>query len=226
LTVATAADDGRGHLVTRIGGCATKVVRWAFEAQGMYPPTADGVYAAPGLPPAVDVYIADRRPSALVWGRSEVEYGPGAYVPVPLAWNDQHPNPDWLANPDVIQEVNGGLQVTVGNRGTAPARQVSVTLWLINWPAGQPPGPDWDPATWQVVMHNQLIDIPPNDTRQFGPIPLPASPARRLVLAQATCTADRAIIDPVLGLSCATNPTALSQLVPGDNNLGLTVLGP
>ena len=113
------------------------------------------------------------------------------------------------------------------NRGTVLAQAVSVTLWLMDWPKGQiPPGPDWQRAVWQGVAHNQLIDIPPGDTRQFGPIPLPAAAGRRLVLAQANCADDRAIIDPILGLSCVGHRTALSQLVPGDNNLGLAILGP
>jgi hypothetical protein len=227
LTVATVADDEAGRHILRIGGCATKVVRWAFEAQGMFPPTADGLYAAPGRPPEVDVYIPDRRKTVLAWGPSDVDYGPGAYVPVPLAWDDQHPDPDWLADRTAIQEVVGGLQVTVGNRGTVLARAVSVTLWLMDWPMGQiPPGPDWQRAVWQGVAHDQSIDIPPGDTRQFGPIPLPAAAGRRLVLVQANCADDRAIIDPILGLSCVGHQTALSQLVPGDNNLGLAMLGP
>ena len=96
LTLATVADDGQGNPIPRIGGCATKVVRWAFEAQGMYQPDPDPLYTAPGLPPEVDVYISDRRPTALDWDGSPVEYGSGSYVPVPLRWNAAHPEPDWL----------------------------------------------------------------------------------------------------------------------------------
>jgi hypothetical protein len=37
----------------RIGGCVHKVIRWAFEAQGLYRSFTN----APGYPPPVDIFI-------------------------------------------------------------------------------------------------------------------------------------------------------------------------
>ena len=47
----------------RVGGCVHKVVRWAFERQGLYA-TDDPVATVEGVgkPPAVDIFIADSRP--------------------------------------------------------------------------------------------------------------------------------------------------------------------
>jgi hypothetical protein len=60
------ADEGSEICPTlhgsRTGGCATKLVRWAFEAQGLFQAEPDGHRDGPGMPPAVDVFIADRRP--------------------------------------------------------------------------------------------------------------------------------------------------------------------
>jgi hypothetical protein len=63
----------------RIGGTAHKVIRWAFEKQGLYvtpgaPPLADGS----GDPPPIDVYIEDGR------------HGEYPYIP------------DWLTDPGAV----------------------------------------------------------------------------------------------------------------------------
>ncbi|MGI9434738.1 MAG: hypothetical protein ACR2Q4_07920, partial [Geminicoccaceae bacterium] len=48
----------------RTGGSARKLIRWAFEAQGLYQPASAGsaIVNAPGAPEDVDIYIADHRP--------------------------------------------------------------------------------------------------------------------------------------------------------------------
>ena len=52
-----------GPLKDRAGGWAHKVVRWAFEAQGLYATTDPlKVINRPGSPPPVDIFIDTRRP--------------------------------------------------------------------------------------------------------------------------------------------------------------------
>jgi len=46
------------------------------------------------------------------------------------------------------------------------------------------------------------------------------------VLAIATCGDDAANTDTTTSLPCSQLPTALIDLVPNDNNLGLIVVGP
>ena len=45
----------------RPGGMLHKVVRWAFEKQGLYQTAATGRRNAPGSPPAIDIYVEDGR---------------------------------------------------------------------------------------------------------------------------------------------------------------------
>ena len=49
-----------GPTFKKIGGCAHKVIRWAFESQGLYAAPGN-ITNAPGLPPPVDIYIKDLR---------------------------------------------------------------------------------------------------------------------------------------------------------------------
>jgi hypothetical protein len=213
----------------RIGGCVHKVIRWAFEAQGLYRSFTN----APGYPPPVDVYIADLRPTSESTPGGVINYGPGSYNPVSLEWDPNQvqadPPPKWQADPAAITlSATGEISVVVGNRGNAPAQAVSVSVWWKSWPAG--PAPQWD-ATWTqcAPIGPAIQNIPPNGQANFGPfaaVPLPAG-TRYLLLAQATCLDDRANIDagpPATNLPCSQKPTPLVDLVANDNNLGLRVL--
>jgi hypothetical protein len=210
----------------RIGGCVHKVIRWAFEAQGLYRSFTN----APGYPPPVDVYIADLRPTTESTPGGVIDYGPGSYNPVSLEWDPNQvqadPPPKWQADPAAISlSANGRISVVVGNRGNALAQAVSVSVWWKRWPPG--PAPQWD-ATWTqcAPIGPALRNIPPNGQANFGPfaaVPLPAG-TRYLLLAQATCPDDRANIDPATNFPCSQKPTPLLDLVANDNNLGLRVL--
>ncbi|HEU5153185.1 MAG TPA: hypothetical protein VFU03_00490, partial [Gemmatimonadales bacterium] len=207
----------------RVGGCAHKVVRWAFEAQGLYASTSDPlkVVDAPGSPPDIDIYIDNGRPD------SEGAYPRGGYMPVSLDWNPPPNGSRWLATDEAIKVV-GGTQVfvAVGNRGPSPASDVVVQVWYKTWPTAQPDPPDWDPtpAVWTSLGTYGPTSVPGGVEVSFGPFAsLPTTPAgsRLLIFAQATCTGDRASSDPVTGLPCSAQPTSIVDLVVGDNNLGL-----
>jgi hypothetical protein len=108
-----------------VGGAYHKVIRWAFEAQGLFrapgAPTTD-----PGQPPQVDVYIDDGR---------------GVYLPhlddftgTADIWNRRFPD-GGMTHEAPVAGFPGYVYVRVGNRGTDPATDASVKLFHAN-PAG------------------------------------------------------------------------------------------
>jgi hypothetical protein len=209
----------QGRLKRRVGGWAHKVVRWAFEAQGLYATTdPSAVIDAPGKPPNVDVFIDTKRPN------SEGDYPRGGYAPASLDWYTG----SWQACPDAVQVVNNNqVLVKVRNRGQSLANGVTVQVWCVEWPPNTAP-PDWDPYTWTNLgtsAAQAVLAWPTHPQVQFGPFAgLPTPPTKRLlILAAATCPADPANNDPVTGLPCATVPTPIVDLVAGDNNLGLLI---
>jgi hypothetical protein len=106
----------RGREMHRKGGQVHKVIRWAFEQQGLYA-TADprATVDDVGWPPAVDVYIADRHPRR----------AHGNYAPIPLRATEF----DWHVHEDCLVRTAQQLTVTVANRGSAPALKVGLRVW-------------------------------------------------------------------------------------------------
>jgi hypothetical protein len=215
-----------------VGGRAHKVIRWAFEAQGMHPPQQDVVHDAPGSPPPVDIFVADRRSGDEVTERGIVHHGPGSYAPVSLGWSDDAP---WLSS-------GGDPVFQVGNRGSFTATSVSMRIWvgmltgdrtLDGWDAGENIG-------WLVEVSETIADAPGNQQVQFiDPRPVIASLGAEavasldemnvIVLIEVSCPDDRANSDPLAGLPTAiagianlpSKPCELADLVATDNNLGL-----
>ncbi len=213
------------------GGLAHKAVRWAFEAQGMHAPDAQVIHNAPGAPPAVDVYIEDKRPLLELADRRRVRHGPGGYVPVSLDWAGE---PLWQG-----YDPGGPLDsfaVTVRNRGDQDAMQVSARAWF-GWAKGDPSTGGWDRAAvidWLPAISLQPASqsVPAGGEASFSApgspsAPPPAGSTKLILLIEATCPDDRANSDPAAGLPCAVptsppvTPRALTDLVANDNNLGL-----
>lgn len=230
VTALAAADAGTprktgGLLKDRVGGWAHKVVRWAFEQQGLYATTdPEAVIDAPGEPPDVDVFIDTRRPD------SDGAHPRGGYAPVPLDWRAGAASA-WHASNAAVVVHGDRVSVRVANRGPAPAANVTVRVWWIEWKkTGNPPPPDWDPGKWKrLLLGAGGVDkaaVPGGGATAFGPFTgAPTAPGRYLVLAEATCAEDPSNADPALSsLPCATGPTPLVDLVVGDNNLGLRLL--
>jgi hypothetical protein len=200
----------------RVGGCVHKVIRWAFERQGLYATnvpteTIEGV----GKPPPVDIYIADARPGE--GGSAPVQ--DGGYWPVPLQWSAA--DEPWHASDAGIRLRAGRLVVTVRNRGTLPAPAVVVACWL--WPVASTAPPVYVP--W-AGTGSPPQDVPPGAAIEFefGPGFALTGTTAYFVFAAATCATDRANIDPASGQPCASLGAPLVDLVANDNNLGLRVL--
>jgi len=211
-----------GPLKHRVGGWAHKVVRWAFEAQGLYATTnPSDMIDAPGLPPAVDIFIDTRRPD------SEGDFPRGGYMPVSLDWLGGALR-SWHAHADAIKIVNGKIWVEVHNRGQKTANDVKVAVWYIAWPAAASSPPPWDPAKWTRIDESipKMVLCWPNPAVSFGPFDVPPRPSGKclLILAMADCADDLANTHPNTSLPCSIDATPLIDLVAGDNNLGLWII--
>lgn len=214
------------------GGIAHKAIRWAFEAQGLY--GTSGEHGL-GKPPAVDIFIADRRPHHEEWGEGKVNHGPGSYVPVPLSLPNcdkavPSAQPLWLASEKAITVTPQGISVQVGNRGSALASDVEVSVYyapcdgseLPGWPLGE--DSVWLAAEWQGGGTANKPDLGAGTTTVFETFAwVPKAGVTYLILAQASCPADRANTDHASGLPCSVDSGPLPLLVANDNNLGLIV---
>lgn len=210
-----------------------KVVRWAFESQGMFPADPVEVLNGPGTAPPVDVYMRNRRPATVNTGAGDLDYGPGSYVPVSLDWGEEAL---WLLDPD--------RPVVLGNRGADPAQAVTVRAW-VGVVTGTPGDPGWDLGnniTWtQAFAKRQIRKINGESARRFNPLiglikAQKISSGIEVVLIEISCPDDRANTDPAALLPAAiadgngglsdlpTVPRQLTDLVACDNNLGLMVL--
>jgi hypothetical protein len=217
----------------RVGGCVHKVIRWAFEAQGLYRSFTN----APGYPPPVDIFIESLRATTdPVSGM--LDYGKGSYVPVSLEWDRNQTETDvppaWQAwrdssgaGHDAIEvSANGDIYVWVQNRGGYDATGVTVRVWWRDWP-NQSPHPHWNDNHWEELgSTNQVQVVPVGGGRvRFGPFTYSNPPAgRHIVLAEANCDDDRANTNTATALPCSYRRTPLVDLVANDNNLGLRVL--
>jgi hypothetical protein len=217
----------RERQLTRVGGCAHKVIRWAFEAQGLYAKgSADVIVDAPGEPPPVDVFIADRRGGS-----------PGDYTPVSLDWGQEDPpQPAWSASDGGIEWDREGASVAVriGNRGReADAAAVRLRLWWFDLgsdaAAARARLREWRFDPQQLAAIDVSVGtVPRGDLTgvRGGPFEVPQALRSSYVLlvAEASCGADPAITDPATDLPTTRIQTPLVQLIAGDNNLALRVL--
>lgn len=215
----------------RVGGCSTKLIRWCFEAQGLH---ADGPgydFNCPGKPRPVDIYVKSLRPSWDTGMNGEVPYGDGSYVPVSLHWQNAvgAAAPLWQADPAagiVWRPAAGQIDVNVGNRGTSTASGVKVSVWTIAWPGNQSP-PMWQNGGggWQQLSPNSFAgpNIPPGQSRTFGPFNFAPPAGRNIIVAIASCRGDKPLLE-LPNHACSFIDTPLADLVAGDNNLGLLVI--
>ena len=99
------------------GGAYGKVIRWAFEKQGLYQPAgAPTPVTIEGAPPAVDVYIDDGRDG-------EYEYQP-VHWDTAAVWN--RVNPDGQPGHQEPAGTTNYAYVKIKNRGTLIANDVIV----------------------------------------------------------------------------------------------------
>ena len=199
----------------RVGGCVHKVILWAFEQQGLNATINAGeVVEGPGLPPNVDIYIADRRSK-----------GKGGYWPVPLSVPAGQ-TPDWHAADSAVALAQGKLVVKVRNRGQVAATGVEVKCWVLPAGSASPDDPTlWKPLPVSTGTPPTTVNLTSAATYRFDPV-VGGTPLTGpyLVKVSATCPADRSNIDPMTTTPLGNSVTPLADLVANDNNLGLRIV--
>lgn len=213
------ADQGTASIEGHPGGAVHKVIRWAFEKQGLHrdngqPPTSEGA-------PSVDVYIDD--------GRA------GEYLPfLPNFWEttdiwNRHSPDGGLTHETPFLGVANFIYVRVKNRGTQAANNVRVRAFHnrpgtgLLWPG------DWQPTATTILPAPgaPAISIAPGTTAVFGPFEwTPAIPGHECLLASVSADGDMSNIDPASVSPANTGPTPHWLLVPHDNNIAQRNVAP
>ncbi len=220
------ADIGTLNFEGYRGGTFHKVIRWAFEKQGLFQPAgAPTPVVRPGAPPRVDVFINDG-----------VDYlgnqRRGEYVFQPVHWECK----DIWNRLSAVPGGGGGVHQTpvvgrtnfafvkVQNRGTQPANNVVVRGYSANPGVGL----TW-PGDWKPMMTPQftVASIPSGGSVIVGPFKWkPASVGHECMFMEASVAGDRSNIDPLTFFPSATGPTPEWRVVPFDNNIGQRNVAP
>lgn len=197
------------------GGAVRKIIRWAFEKQGLYqPPGAPTPVVSPGAPPLVDVFIDDSR-------NGEYNYRANFHDAQGI-WNRNTADGNHT-NQAPIPGTNNYIYITIKTRGSQPARNITVNVYASTVADAQ----KWDTTqndfTALTARPLTIQSIPPSGSDDVGPFTWTpdASFARHTILASVSADSDLSIIDTRSGLSVASGPVGLDNLVPFDNNLGL-----
>jgi hypothetical protein len=195
----------------RVGGTLHKVVRWAFEKQGLY---AQGTEMM-GAPPAVDVFVDD------VGG--EYDWQVDWHAEKSEVWARRTPD-GLLEHQPVRAGRTSYLYLRARNRGHRTAFGATASLHVANadpdlvWP---------DRRAWRELPPrapaDARADIAPGGSVVVGPFPwTPRRPGRKTILVELNAPGDRSNINPATGLPCASataRPSPLGRLVRFDNNL-------
>ncbi|WP_330253408.1 hypothetical protein OG874_02005 [Nocardia sp. NBC_00565] len=206
VTALLDADAGDWTSEGMSGGAYGKVIRWAFEQQGLYQPTgAPTPVTTVGDPPAVDVYIDDGR-------TGEYEFQP-VYWNNPNVWNRRSADSAQTHEEPWLLRTNYAY-CRVRNRGTQTASGVRVKAYHCRPGAGLV----W-PNDWQAMTTAELtaVDIAPGDEVTVGPFAwTPSQPDHECILMITSATGDPSNVD-AFG---AGESIPDWRLVPHDNNIG------
>ena len=192
--------DFEGHP----GGTFHKVIRWAFEQQGLYqPPGAPTPVASAGAPPAVDVFIDDGRGG---------EYTPDTSFVKDTTdvWTRRQAD-DGVVHQDPVAGIPNAIYVRVSNRGSATATNVQVRLFETQ----NPLDPAW-PADWTLVGTTTGSDVAAGGNLIVGPIEwTPATEGDKTLLASVSAD------DDVSNADVVATAVQSAKLVHCDNNLAM-----
>ncbi|HEY1263018.1 MAG TPA: hypothetical protein VGF06_05805, partial [Terriglobales bacterium] len=219
------ADFGNWTSADQVGGAYWKVIRWAFEKQGLYQPLAmPKPNNNAGSPPPVDVYIDDGR-------HGEYQYGPASQYPYLQRfwenadiWNRHHPDGQAGHQTPVIDHPNFAY-VRIKNRGTQAAGGVMVHGYHCRPTAGLVWPDDLKPMTTASLPVPGTIGS--GGDVVVGPFEWrPEHRGHECMFMSVSASGDRANNDPATFLPTATGPTPLWRMVPCDNNQGLRAVVP
>ena len=206
VTALLAADTGDWTSAGLAGGAYGKLIRWAFEKQGLFQaPGAPTPVTREGKPPAQDVYIDDGR-------HGEYQYQP-VHWENQNVWNRRYADDGTLHEDPWLSRTNYAY-CRVRNRGTATATNVVVRAYSTDPGAGLVWPDNWVPmATVQL----SAPDIPAGGEVVVGPFSwTPTVADHECLLMIASSSGDPSNVD-------AFGPgesIAEWRLVPHDNNIG------
>ncbi len=190
------------------GGAYGKVIRWAFEKQGLYQPAGAPVpNNNAGAPPPVDVYIDDGRHGeypyqAVCWNNQDI-------------WNRRHPDGGAAHEEPILRQKNFAY-VKIRNRGTQVATSVVVKGYHANPAAGLVYPNDWHPMT---TVQLNATNVPANDGGivTVGPFEwTPTVPGHECLFMVVSCAGDPSNV----GNLSPGESIPEWRLVPNDNNIG------
>jgi zinc metalloprotease ZmpB len=213
-TALMTADQGDWTSENITGGAYGKVIRWAFEQQGLYQPAGT---ATPndeiGAPPSVDVYIDDGRAGeyqyqANFWSNQSV-------------WNRRNPDAGATHEDPIVGQTNYAY-VKIKNRGSQPATAVSVQAFHANPAAGLSYPIDWLPMTTAELA---APDVAPNDSAEIvvGPFEwTPTHVGHECMLMVVSADGDASNTAQI----AAADSIPEWRLVPNDNNVAQRNVAP
>jgi hypothetical protein len=205
------ADIGTSVFDDQPGGGFTKVIRWAFEQQGLFQaPGALKPFTTKGEPPPVDVFIDDGR-------NGEYDYAEKFWETTDI-WNRLSPDGNHTHQTPIVGKTNYAY-VRIKNRGTQPATQVVVRGHHCKPSAGLV----W-PDDWTQMTTNSIAvpgSIPPGGHVVVGPFRwTPRFVGHESMLMSVSASGDLANNNPATFFPSASGPTPIWRLVPFDNNIG------
>jgi len=194
------------------GGAYHKVIRWAFEKQGLYQHgTAKRPNNKLGVPPPVDVYLEDGR-------HGEYQYQ-SEQRNCPAIWNrrrkDRGKDPV-MDHEAPIPGVINYAYVKIKNRGYEAATKV-VVRGFSSGRSGELAYPrDWQPMKTAKLA---AANVPPNSSAEIvvGPFAwIPARAGSNCMLMAVSALGDSSNIDNLI----SRIPMPNARLVLHDNNIG------
>jgi hypothetical protein len=212
-----AAERGSWTAANQVGSVYGKVIRWAFEKQGLFqPPGAPLPVIREGAPPPVDVYIDDGR-------HGEYPYQPRFWENRDI-WNRHRPDGETDHQTPIVCRTNYAY-VRVKNRGTQAAIGARVYAHHCRPSTGLVWPDDFEPMT------TASLGVPgalaPGAEIVVGPFEwTPIHRGHEGMLMSVTTPSDRANNDAATATPAALGPTPAWRLVPSDNNIGFRALVP
>ncbi len=200
------ADLGDWTSAGQAGGAYSKVIRWAFEKQGLYR-TPGAPTTTVGAPPPVDVYIEDGR-------GGEYQYLHNHWSNQSI-WNRRVADGGTTHQEPIVGQPNFAY-VKVKNRGTQTAMGVVVKGFHCNPGTGLTWPTDWTPMTTPQLAG---ANIAPNSAAEIvvGPFTwTPSQIGHECMLMIASATGDASNVNNFT----AGDTIPEWRLVPHDNNIG------
>ncbi len=190
------------------GGAYHKVIRWAFEKQGLYQhATTKRPNNKAGVPPTIDVYIDDGR-------HGEYQYQ-SDYCNCPAIWN-RHRKDRGMDHEAPIAGAINYAYVKIKNRGHKMATKVVVRGFSSKRTAKLVYPRDWQPMKTAKLA---AANVPPDSSAEIvvGPFAwVPAQAGRNAMLMAVSARGDSSNIDNLIRRVSMPN----ARLVPHDNNIG------